>query len=241
MIRITLYIIITLTILSCTSNQVEPIADETRKVLMVGETKLFYGITIPDSYQHEKPVPLILALHYGGNFSDYYGRSFARQLIEPGLDQLGAIIISPTCPYLDWTTEISEKAVIELIDHIRSEYSIDSRKILVTGFSMGGGGTWFFAAKYPELFSIAIPIAGTVWRFTPEFLKSIQASLYVIHSRDDETVSFTLVEDMVNLLSYFGMYIEFRVLEGMYHYEVSNYAKFLQESVPWIFSIWDSQ
>ena len=237
----TIILLILFTLISCSVKEVEQISDETRKVLMVGDTKLFYGITIPDSYQHEKPVPLVLALHYGGSFSDYYGRSFARQLIEPGLDQLGAIIISPTCPYLDWTTEISEKAVIGLIDHIRSEYSIDSRKILVTGFSMGGGGTWFFAAKHPELFSIAIPIAGPVWGFTPEFLKNIKAPVYVIHSRDDETVPFSETEKMVNLLIYSGMYIEFRVLEGMYHYEVGNYAKFLQESVPWIFSIWDSQ
>jgi len=241
MFKITLFIIIAFTISGCVSNQVDPVVDESRKVLRVGDTELFYGITIPDSYQYEKPVPLILALHYGGMFSDYYGRSFARQLIEPGLDQLGAIIISPTCPELNWTTEISEKAVIGLIDYIRSEYSIDSSKILVTGFSLGGEGTWHFAAKYPELFSIAIPIAGPVRRFTPEFLKNIQAPVYVIHSRDDEAVSFSQVEEMVNLLSYFGMYIEFRILEGMYHYEVSNYTVFLQESVPWIFSIWDSQ
>ena len=239
MIRITVLIIIAFSISGCVSNQADPVIDETRKVLKVGDTDLFYGITIPDSYQYEKPVPLILALHYGGNFSDYYGRSFAKQLIEPGLGQLGAIVISPTCPYLNWTTDISEKAVIGLINFILSEYSIDKEKIIVTGFSLGGAGTWHFASKYPELFSIAIPIAGPVWSFDLEFLKNILAPVYVIHSRDDEAVPFQVVEETVNLLSYYGIYIEFRILEGMYHYEVSNYTPFLREAIPWIYSVWD--
>ena len=240
MIKTISIIIILLFIISCSTGEVEQIIDESRKILKIDDIELFYGIKIPDSYQYEKPVPLVLALHYGGTFSDYYGKSFARQLIEPGLDQLGAIIISPTCPSLNWTTERSEKAIIGLINFICSEYSIDEKKIIVTGFSLGGAGTWHFAAKYPDLFSIAIPIAGPVWSFDIEFLKNIKAPVYVIHSRDDEVISFENVEPIVNLLSHWGVIIEFRILEGLYHFEVSNYTEYLQESIPWIYSIWDS-
>ncbi|MEN8223516.1 MAG: dienelactone hydrolase family protein [Acidobacteriota bacterium] len=233
--------LILFTLICCSVREIEQVIDDSRKYLKVGDIDMYYGITIPDSYRKGEPVPLVLALHYGGTFSDYYGKSFARQLVEPGLEQLGAIIISPTCPSVNWTTETSEKAIIGLLDHIRLEYLIDSRKILVTGFSLGGEGTWHFAAKFPEIFSIAIPIAGPVWRFTPEFLNNIQAPVYVIHSRDDETIQFSEVEKMVNLLIYSGMYIEFRILEDIHHFEVNNYTEFLQESVPWIFSIWDSE
>ena len=84
--------------LNCSTQEDPRVLDETYAHLMVGDLKLYYGISIPPSYQSEKPVPLVLALHYGGDFSDYYGKSFALNLVEPGLEELEAIIISPTCP-----------------------------------------------------------------------------------------------------------------------------------------------
>ena len=39
-------------------------------------------------------------------------------------------------------------------------HAIDKAKVVVTGYSMGGAGTWHFAEKYPERFSAAIPVAG---------------------------------------------------------------------------------
>ena len=47
-----------------------------------------------------------------------------------------------------------------LLEGILETYNIDRARILVTGFSLGGRGTWFFATRHPDFFTGAIPIAG---------------------------------------------------------------------------------
>lgn len=215
--------------------------DETYAHLMVGDLKLYYGISIPPSYQSEKPVPLVLALHYGGDFSDYYGKSFALNLVEPGLEELEAIIISPTCPSKDWTVPISETAVMALIEFIQSNYSIDQQRILVTGYSLGAIGTWYYAAKYPDIFSIAIPISGTGMSKWENLLKEIKAQVYVIHSRNDEICPLEDVEYLIDILISWGLPIQLRIVEGLTHYQTTEFVQYLQETIPWIQSIWDSQ
>jgi len=238
--KATLIMILFFTLLSCTSQEEIRVLGDEYQLLMVDDIKLYYGIEIPPSYQPQNPVPLVLALHYGGVFSDYYGKSFALNLVEPGLEELEAIIISPTCPMGDWNTPISEKAVMALIDHILSNYSIDQRRILVTGYSMGANGTWYFAAKYPDLFSIAIPISGTGMIQRREMLRVIKARLYVIHSRVDEICPFEEVEYLIDLLMGWGLPVEFRIVEDLSHYQTTKFIPYLQETVPWIQSIWDS-
>lgn len=49
---------------------------------------------------------------------------------------------------------------LELIQHVLASYPIDATKVYLTGNSMGGGGTWEFAQRHPELFAAALPVSG---------------------------------------------------------------------------------
>lgn len=49
---------------------------------------------------------------------------------------------------------------LELIEHVVSSYPVDKRRVYITGNSMGGGGTWEFAARYPARFAAALPVSG---------------------------------------------------------------------------------
>ena len=74
-----------------------------------------------------------------------------------------AIIVAPDSIRGDWNTAENERGVNLLLDSVLASlasYSIDTKKIVVTGFSMGGTGTWHFAQKYPQRFSAAVPLAG---------------------------------------------------------------------------------
>ena len=54
-------------------------------------------------------------------------------------------------------------------------HAVDMKRIAVTGFSVGGTGSWHFAAKYPERFSAAIPVAGRPPTYTkPWTVKMVQ-------------------------------------------------------------------
>src|SRR5260370_41954577 len=81
-------------------------------------------------------------------------------LIGPALAELGAIIVAPDSVGGDWSSLENEKAVNALLDMVLARYSIDKEKVVVTGFSMGGAGSWHFGEKFTERFSAAIPVAG---------------------------------------------------------------------------------
>jgi predicted peptidase len=42
------------------------------------------------------------------------------------------------------------KAVNALLDMVMARYAIDKKRVAVTGYSMGGSGSWHWAEKFPE-------------------------------------------------------------------------------------------
>jgi len=49
---------------------------------------------------------------------------------------------------------------VELVEHLIDAYAVDPARIYVTGNSMGGGGTWEFIQRWPELFAAGVPVSG---------------------------------------------------------------------------------
>ncbi len=196
-----------------------------------------WTIGIPYSYEEGTPAPLILSLHFGGTPTEYYGAAFTSTLVLPALHELDAIILSPTCPVdLDWRGEVMEGAVLALIDSVRSQYTIDEDRILVTGFSFGGIGTWYFAGMHPEIFSAAIPIAS---RVTEDFLVNIDdIPIYVIHSTADEVLPSAEIVDRVNALKARGIDVTLKLINGISHYETGAFINPLRNAIPWLREHW---
>src|SRR5262249_36006567 len=132
-----------------------------RTLARAGERGFSYAISIPPSYTPSMPVPLILALHYGiGNRdSTGVGVDLGKGIIGPALEELGAIIVAPDSVRGNWRTSENEKAVNALLDMVTANYAIDKKRVAVTGYSMGGTGSWHLAEKFPERFSAVLPIA----------------------------------------------------------------------------------
>src|SRR5436190_454216 len=151
-----------------------------------GVDSMRYGISVPDDYKPGQPRPLVLALHPGGERPAFYGSLYLIRFFMAGLKELGAIAVAPDCPTRTWTDPESDQAVMALIADVMREYTIDRRKILITGYSMGGRGTWFMSARHPDFFTAAIPIAGTPDGQPLESLGRMPT--YVIHSSSDEVV-----------------------------------------------------
>ena len=148
-----------------------------------GHGQMLYTIAVPRDLQAGDPRPLILALHPGGGSR---GGPFLQQIVEPALRDWRAIIVAPDSPNRRWSVPSAEESVLFLLDDLLQRHEIDREQILVTGFSMGGAGTWFMATHHPERFSGAIPIASAP-RDNP--LDRIGAMpVHVIHSRDDQLV-----------------------------------------------------
>ena len=200
------------------------------------EPAVHYAIFIPGSYSPPARVPLILALHFGvrGGDADGAGRDVVEILIGPALAELGAIIVAPDSLRGDWSTPENESAANALLDMVQAVYSVDTKKIVVTGFSMGGAGAWHFAAKYPVRFSAAIAVAGR----PPASAAGWRLPILTIHSRDDQVMPIGPTEARIAELQKSGVNAKLIALTGITHFETHRFVDGLRQAVPWLRELW---
>jgi len=198
---------------------------------------LRYTLAVPPSLSADRPYPLVLALHYGGQVIPYYGKSYLTTLVLPALRNLNAILIAPDCPGEGWTDPASERAVMTLLQAIQEDYPIHPRRLIVTGYSMGAVGTWDLVFKHPKLFAGAIPISG----MPPKgiIINDPGTPILVIHSRDDELFPLDSIRKFIQECESQGLRVELRLVAGVSHYRFDQFVPALREAVPWVKKLWE--
>ena len=197
-----------------------------------GAPTIHYAISVPPRY-HGEPVPLVLALHFGGD-PEGAGRSMLDILIQPALGDLGAVIVAPDALGGGWSSAQNEQAVNALLAAVEKSYAIDQKKVIVTGYSMGGAGTWYWADKYPDRFSAAVPVSG---RPTPP-AATWRVPVFAVHSRDDQTNPIGPTEQRIAELKKQGVNAQIVVLTGISHFQTNRFVGGLRQALPWIQQVW---
>lgn len=194
--------------------------------------KLLYTISVPEGFQ--PGAPLVLALHYGGEVTPHYGRGLIEGLVGPGLAPLKAVIVAPDArDGEDWTAAGNEQAAVWLTRCVAESYGTDPKRTAVTGFSMGGVGTWHIGSRHPQLFTAAIPVAGR-----PAGKKDWGIPLYVIHAPADEVFPIAEVRSYVQGLKANGAQVEFVEVPKLTHYDTPKYAAPLGKAAEWLAAKW---
>jgi predicted peptidase len=202
------------------------------------DTSQRYVLSIPDEHEDGTAIPMVLVLHYAwaGSLPSYYGQELLENVVHPALRDLGAVMVAPDCLHRDWSNPEREAEVNHLLDFIDDTCGVDRGKVIVAGYSLGGMGTWYMAARNQDRFAAAIPMAAIVPREATEADWLIP--LYVIHSAADELVPIEPAERAVRQLRERGAQVEFVVLEGVTHFETGRYFRPLREAIPWIREAW---
>ena len=202
-----------------------------RQKLDLGDGKTMrYSVSVPELGAGTK-VPLVLALHYGGPVAPHYGEDFLKILVLPGLGELPALFVAPDCPGNGWADPVSDAALLALLDHALAEWPVDRERVLVTGYSLGGGGTWSIIGRHPERFCAAIPVAG--W---PDVDHPADGAvpIYAIHGRDDEVISIEPTRRAITELKARGKNAQLLVVDGPTHYSTNLFAGPLATAVGWL-------
>lgn len=180
------------------------------------------ALSIPD-IPDEGIVPLVLALHWGGPWDGYIG--YSECLAFPAFESLNAIIIAPSSDGKRWTTPKNEARVVDLMKKVNKHWPVDPERVIVTGYSNGGIGSWFLAKKYPKLFTTAIPIAGSYQE------AKIKIPVYAIHGEMDELFNINEVSETIKSSIKKGSNIKFKIIPGFNHYDACAYLDELKEMV----------
>lgn len=119
-----------------------------------------YGLVIPKDLDLSKPQPLYIWLHGRGDKNTdlhfIHDRSTKTGQISPD----DAIVVHPFGRHCVGFKSAGEIDVLEVIEHVKSQYNIDDRRIVLMGFSMGGAGVWHIGAHYADNFVAMSPGAG---------------------------------------------------------------------------------
>jgi predicted peptidase len=195
---------------------------------------LRYTVHVPQRLTQDGNQALILVLHYGGQASGFYGRPLIEQLVLPAFGELNAIIVAPVTMGGDWSNPGNEKAIFALLSTLEVAYSTNPRQRLITGYSMGGMGTWHLIARHTDYFSAAISISG----FTAIDPKLCETPIYALHSRADSIFDADKLQSEIDKLVAAGCDAQVDYIEGIDHFDIPAFAPMLKATLPWVQNLW---
>jgi predicted peptidase len=166
-----------------------------------------YVVFVPHSYDGKKESGVILFLHGSGETKGESGKQPVDVGIGPYIRKnektFPYIVVFPQAQEKGWRPKgINGELALGMLDTTLKEYKIDANRVYLTGLSMGGFGTFNFAAAEPQRWAAIVPICGggnTDWA---EKIKDIPC--WVFHGAVDPTVNVSKSRDMVEALKKAG-------------------------------------
>ena len=117
-----------------------------------------YTLYVPSEYRAGTPTPLTLNLHsLGERHWQYTGSEGTKQL---GEERQNLVATADGRGEDGWYQHEAEYDVFEMWNDIATHFSLDPDRTYVTGYSMGGMGTYRLGTLYPDLFSKAGTVVG---------------------------------------------------------------------------------
>lgn len=173
------------------------------------EINLYYDLLIPANA--EKKAPLLLAVHGYGAHKRYMMRE--AQLVAPE----NFVIASIQAPHqhfredegkykvgFGWLTDhkpdesiaVHHNFILELVEKLRSEETIDIDKVYIYGFSQACALNFRFAFTYPSLLRGVIGVCGGIPSDleTNEIYKPLPADVFYLYATNDEFYSLEKYE-----------------------------------------------
>ena len=200
-----LYLIAILSLLSC--NKEDDDSDDQALELEFYDSiesdglERTYFVHLPESYNSTNEYPLIFAMHGGGSlgYQGIEGQSQLSQLSDAenfivvypeGFEQLGFRTwnAGDCCPSATTLGTDDVGFIIELLEKLKLELSIDSKKVYAAGFSNGGQLAYKLANRYPNKFAAASAVAGVLQDFP--FDPTRKVPIIHFHSYQDSTAPF---------------------------------------------------
>jgi len=164
-----------------------------------------------------KLYPLVIYMHgRGGDVMtpDVPGqaRDFAK---DANYNKRPCFIIAPQCPTGEFWSGNNSNNVIKVIEMLVKNLPIDVKRIYITGYSMGGYGTFDIVAKKPKLFAAAVPVAGGGNPSTADSMRRVP--FWIFHGDADTVVNVEQSRRMVAALKKARGKVDYTEIPGGSH------------------------
>ena len=189
---------------------------------------LVYRIAYPSEYDSTQQYPLSIVLHGSGNVGTnnidqlWIGLLWRANAQAYGYNDFTVVPQSPTNPW-------SSTDIHNLIQYLISNFPIDTNRVVVTGWSMGGFAVGSILQQFPRTFAAGIPISGVNWGNN---LRNIP--LWILHGDNDNNVNVQVSRSLVNNLQQLGVPVleTKNINEIELDSAISSGTKFLYTEIP---------
>ncbi len=172
--------------------------------------RLRYLLHTPRGYRASgrRRWPLVVFLHGAGERGDDLAavkRHGIPRVVEERRD-LPFVALSPQCPARSYW-RLHMPALEGLVEAIVAERPVDPDRVILTGMSMGGYGTWGLAARCPDRFAALVPVCGggLVSQGFPERASELRhVPVWAFHGARDRVVPPDQSRRMVDALNAAG-------------------------------------
>jgi poly(3-hydroxybutyrate) depolymerase len=150
-----------------------------------------YTLYLPKGYDGQKAFPVVLFLHGAGERGDD-GVKCAQVGLGPAVynnpEAFPAIVVFPQARQTWAAGSDDAKAALAALDEVLKEFKGDPKRVVLTGLSMGGRGSWENAAAEPERFAAVVPICGPGRTESAKTLAGLPVWAFVGDADRDQTV-----------------------------------------------------
>jgi predicted peptidase len=185
-----------------------------------GEMKYF--VYVPHDYKKgSKPYPVILFLHgRGGSVGDVShltsrGLAAAIKKHEKSFGFIGVFPQTKKKGNIWLTNSPENQQVMQVLAEVQKNYTVDPKRIYLTGLSSGGFGTWHLAVEHPEKWAAIVPICGGGDPSQAKRIKHIPC--WCFHGAADKTVPVDLSRKMIGALKSAGGSPKYTEYPGVDH------------------------
>ena len=158
-----------------------------------------YLLYVPASYSKDAAAdwPLIVFLHGSVQRGDNPAplEDMALLAFADEESDFPFVAVIPQCPR---NTVWSPRIVKSVLDSVEATLRIDRNRVYLTGFSMGGYGTWQTAAAFPGTFAAIAPISAM--SDLPDIPRLAAVPIWAFHGAQDVNVPVTESEKMIAAL-----------------------------------------
>ncbi len=189
----------------------EPVGLQPSVPVRVGPRTFTFGLYVPPSYRPAQAYGLVVCLHGAGFTGDAYLERWKARLGDQ------YILACPTFRHGTWWTRMAEELVLATIRTVEARYHIDPDRILLTGMSNGGIGTWLIGVHHAALFAGIAPMASGLDEVLYPFLENLRATpAYIIHGAKDQVMPVELSRALVKELTRLGYPFVYREHERVH-------------------------
>jgi len=132
----------------------------TQQIIEVqNKAKYPFLLSLPEQAILDSIPPIIIFLHgrsLSGNNLDLVRKYGVIDAIERGR-KIPAIVIAPQ---VDSGSSWDPPKILSVLKYVQENYKTDTNRVYVTGMSLGGYGTTYFAGAYPEKIAAAVALCG---------------------------------------------------------------------------------